>query len=755
MSSVRDTALSYAHAGLCVLPAHAAEKRPAVASWKEYQQRRPTEQEIDDWFKADRPLCILAGAASGNLEMLDFDCAGERFAWWRELVEARSPGLTRKLVLERSPSGGWHVVYRCQSSVCGNIKLAERAVVVAGDQEVEFYGKRYKPRRVSDRWEVWLTLIETRGEGGIFLCAPSPGYELVQGQFEQLPVLSDEQRELLLEVAWSLNEVTKTPEPEPIPSSGDACDGRPGDDFNHRGDVRMLLRRHGWTLVRPGENEYWCRPGKSAGVSATLKDRVFYVFSSNAAPFEPDRAYGPFSVYALLEHGGDFSTAASTLRSEGYGELPIQPTPASLSIAETCQPAAPTCEDPGPVPEHLLRIPGFVAEVMDHCLDTAPYPNVVLAFAGALALQAFLAGRKVRDQADNRTNIYLLGLAYSAAGKDHPRKLNTRIIHDVGLAGALGEKFASGEAIQDALNLTPCMLFQTDEIDGMLQSINRAKDARYESAMGTLLTMYSSANSIYPIRRKASQEAPGAINQPCLIIYGTAIPNHYYEALSERMLTNGFFARMIILESPRRNPGQEPKPIDPPARVLDAARWWADRHPGAGNLENWHPTPVVVEYTREAQNVFVESRLAAEAKYAEAEAQGDAVGTTVWGRVNEQARKLALLYAISRDHKDPSIDRAAAEWAATFVVHQTLRMLFMSHNHAAANPFHAECLKFVRKLREAPDQTLPHSVLLKRMKVDSQAFQHIVHTLSLQGDIESVSVPTPGRHGVAYRLLAV
>ena len=27
------------------------------------------------------------------------------------------------------------------------------------------------------------TLIETRGEGGLFLCAPSPGYHLVQGAF--------------------------------------------------------------------------------------------------------------------------------------------------------------------------------------------------------------------------------------------------------------------------------------------------------------------------------------------------------------------------------------------------------------------------------------------------------------------------------------------------------------------------------------------------------------------------------------------
>jgi hypothetical protein len=115
-------------------------------------------------------------------------------------------------------------------------------------------------------------------------------------------------------------------------------------------------------------------------------------------------------------------------------------------------------------------------------------------------------------------------------------------MHRVGLVSALGEKFASGEGIQDALSLAPSMIFQTDEIDGLLQSINKARDARYENIMGTLLTMYSAANSIYPMRRKAGKEPPGVIDQPCLIVYGTAIPTHYYEALSDRMLTNGFFA---------------------------------------------------------------------------------------------------------------------------------------------------------------------------------------------------------------------
>ena len=423
------------------------------------------------------------------------------------------------------------------------------------------------------------------------------------------------------------------------------------------------------------------------------------------------------------------------------------------SAAPREEESAATIADPGPLPDELLRVPGFVSEVMDYCLETAPYPNAVMAFCGALCLQAFLAGRKVRDPGDNRTNLYLLGLAHSAAGKDWPRKVNTRIVHATGLADCLGERFASGEGIQDALFTKPCMLFQTDEIDGILQTVNKAKDARHESMMGTMLTLYSASNSVYPMRRKAGKESPGAINQPCLIIFGTAIPNHYYEALSERMLTNGFFARMIILESGPRPKGQEPCIRDLPPRVLSVARWWRDFRPGTGDLDSWHPIPLIVEQTEEAKRVLRETREEAEVEYGRAEASSDPVCTTVWGRVSEQARKLALLYAVSEDHESPRIGLAAAEWATRLIMHQTRRMLFMAQSHVADNPFHAVCLKLMEKLRDAPEQTLPHSVLLKRMKIDARTFQDIVSTLEQRRDIKTVTVPRAGTPHRAYRLL--
>ncbi|QDU71057.1 DUF3987 domain-containing protein [Mucisphaera calidilacus] len=831
--NLAQAAKRYHRAGLRVLPAKLAEKRPAVGRWKQYQKRLPTDAEVSAWFaNSHEALCILCGQVSGNAsgggggatsgggggatsgggEMIDFDAGGEKYDAWTQRIP---PDLLAKLVIESTQHDGRHVYYLYGGEVCGNMKLAQRR---EGDKIV--------------------TLIETRGEGGLFLCAPTPGYKLIQGDLASPPVLTMAERDTLLQAAWDLTEYlppvvdgprnsthitgsgnvgqrgrssvgqgqlsADNPHSGEYPSDNGVVGqraamsvrpcgslpemgARPGDDFNHRGDVRAVLAEHGWVRTKGGENEYWRRPGKNAGTSATLKDGVFYVFSSNAAPFEPDRGYAPFAVYALLNHGGDYELAASSLAMKGYGgmvgnslagradgpdmsgieRMSVAPgacppdTPGSghtLAMSDGQAEPVPEIADPGPLPDEMLRVPGLVSEVMDHTLATAPYPNQVMAFAGALSLMAFLAGRKVRDPGDNRTNLYLLGLAHSASGKDWPRKVNTKILHEVGLADALGERFASGEGIQDALFQTPTMLFQTDEIDGMLQSINKAKDARHEAIMSTLLTMYSSSNSVYPMRRKAGtpgKSPPGVIDQPCLVIFGTAIPNHYYEALSERMLTNGFFARMIILEAGARSSGQEPTIRDLPERVVEAADWWSKFHPGdrRGNLINVHPVPAVVEYSDQAKRLLVETREQAEAEYADAEAKCDSVGTTVWGRVSEQTRKLALLHAISENRQSPRIGADAVRWASAFVMHQTRRMLFMAAGHVSDNPFHAECLKAVEKLRNTPGNQLAHSVLLKRMKMDAKSFATLVETLVQQGDIEVSTASTHGRSMRAYRLV--
>jgi len=575
--------------------------------------------------------------------------------------------------------------------------------------------------------------VDTRANGGYIVVPPSviegKPYEWAEGyELNEPPDELPEPPDWLIEILDSGNgSVARTV----AQGSPQGASSPPCGNIIPSGQRNATLARLAGTMRRVGMEHSEIKAAllqtNSSRCSPPLSMSEVNRIIASICRYEPDQ----ISVAMVEDHWAQDSKASESNETEEIGK-PLS--------------------DPGPLPEEILRVPGFVSEVMDYSLQTAPYPNTAMSFCGALALQAFLAGRKIRDPADNRTNIYLLGLAHSAAGKDWPRKVNTRILNEVGLVLSLGDRFASGEGIQDALFINPCMLFQTDEIDGMLQTINKARDARHENIMSTLLTMYSAANSIFPMRRKAGKEHPGSIDQPCLVVFGTAIPNHYYEALSERMLTNGFFARMIILESGRRVSGQEPVIREIPDRILAVTRWWTEFKPSSGNLNKLHPTPATVEHDGEAKRILAESREEADAEYANAEEKNDIAGTTVWGRVSEQIHKFALLYAISENHESPVISGTATEWASRFVMHQAKRMLFMAQNHVAENPFHADCLKLIQRLRDAPKQTLSHSILLKRMKMDTQTFQKIVATLSQQGDIAIIQNRTSGRTGILYRL---
>lgn len=116
----------------------------------------------------------------------------------------------------------------------------------------------------------------------------------------------------------------------------------PWDDYDRRIDFPALLRTHGWTQV--GKHG-WRRPGKSDGISATW-DKVpgrFYVFTSSTE-FEAQHTYKPWHVYAILNHGGNWSQAVAGLRKEGYGEQITRPQPSKPANPQT---NAPEVYDPG------------------------------------------------------------------------------------------------------------------------------------------------------------------------------------------------------------------------------------------------------------------------------------------------------------------------------------------------------------------------------------------------------------------------
>ena len=402
---------------------------------------------------------------------------------------------------------------------------------------------------------------------------------------------------------------------------------------------------------------------------------------------------------------------------------------------------APLFPNPGPVPDKLLSIPGFIDDVVKLSMQSAPYPNRVLSFTGALALLAFLVGRKVQDKRDNRSNIYLIALADSGTGKDHPRKVNFNIAFRAGVAGAIGDAFASGEGLEDALFMHPSMLFQADEFDCIFNTLKYSKDNRAESINEKLLKFYGASNTIYPLRKKASaKKKDGTVHEiahivnPNLVLLGTAIPQYFYESLSRRVLENGLVARCVIVEAGKRGEAGNPQPITPSDSLIRAATYLANLDVN-GNLTNEYPKPLIITETPEATAALREVQQECDRRYNFYEAQNEGAAKALWARAHEKVCKLAMLHGISGNVYNPLITEKSVRWAWKFIDHLTQRMLYMADRYVYENIFDEKCQRAIRKLQEHGGR-LSHSKLLRLLHESADSMKKIAETLQEKGTVQ-------------------
>ena len=146
-NNIQEAAIQLLSLGYSVIPTN-ADKTPALSSWKRHQKQAMPVETAKKVFYNGCSLAMVGGAVSGNLECLDFD-KPELFQPFIDMLKGINQEFAGRLVKVRTPSGGYHLIYRCQQPCAGNQKLT-----------MSDNGK-----------ETW---IETRGEGGYFLTTPSP-----------------------------------------------------------------------------------------------------------------------------------------------------------------------------------------------------------------------------------------------------------------------------------------------------------------------------------------------------------------------------------------------------------------------------------------------------------------------------------------------------------------------------------------------------------------------------------------------------
>jgi len=266
-------------------PMFASQKKAPIKSWKLYQNMPLTDQEIETFAKDNNVDRIGVITGFGGLFVIDFDTKTENpltinyevnrsvealqekipenspvRSLLLAVVSKLSPDALNKIYIESTPSGGFHLFAIAESP--------PKSGVIA----------RHKDGAVA---------VEIKGLGGFVVTAPSKEYKPVFNEITKLAKLTETELADLLTAVMSLNTNL-------VPSS------EPGviEQFLD------LLTQHGWQVLgQNSERFYLQRPGKfDKGCSATLHKefKLLYVFSTNAPPFEPNKAYTLASARNLL-----------------------------------------------------------------------------------------------------------------------------------------------------------------------------------------------------------------------------------------------------------------------------------------------------------------------------------------------------------------------------------------------------------------------------------------------------------------------
>jgi len=279
-------------------------KRP-FGKWKEYQEERITEDKCI--FNTKLPQVKGWGIVTGfeHLEVIDvdlkvFSTTTEMQEFWNEYISTLKDSIydfDSKFVIYKTKSGGYHILFKSKR-VEGNRKLS----VLKGHKEA---------------------VIETRGVGGYVFIYPNNRYS--QKSYFEVDYITDEDREILMNISKAYN--YEEPKPEPIKQNTKKqySEGvTPWEDFNQQTNILDIITPDDFFIPNGGYKKKYTlvkRHGSQAAHSGYVfnDSGCLYLFSTGTN-YPHETLISPFTAYTIKNHNGDYSAAAKELYSQGFGD---------------------------------------------------------------------------------------------------------------------------------------------------------------------------------------------------------------------------------------------------------------------------------------------------------------------------------------------------------------------------------------------------------------------------------------------------
>ena len=341
---------------------------------------------------------------------------------------------------------------------------------------------------------------------------------------------------------------------------------------------------------------------------------------------------------------------------------------------------------PIPLPKEVFEnAPGFIGLFFNYLMDTAQKQLPEAFIAAAIAVMSAATGQTYRfpyGQWDTRSNLYLVCLAGSGAGKDYARTVISKLIRQIDtgiMRGMLGpSKFASDAGMLSSLDIQSRQIWLMDEFSKFLGSLSSNKSGSHITNIAELLLeLFSeSANPAYNAKAYAEAKKSITLNQPHAVIYGTTTPDDCWQSLTLDQVKDGLAGRLLFFEdqysAPRNDTTVQPDVDEDGCVIVDNS-----------SLREELPAEIVAIPAAcydQAEVVNVRILHDAWARLDEHHRRIDRLRLTedpmraaLWSRAGEKTSKLSMIAALARGEAVITIDDV--NWAILLTNALTRRMV--------------------------------------------------------------------------------
>lgn len=389
--------------------------------------------------------------------------------------------------------------------------------------------------------------------------------------------------------------------------------------------------------------------------------------------------------------------------------------------------------------------PGLVGRIANWIVASADFQQPLLATGAALALVGTVAGRQLAGPTRSGTHLYVIGVASTGSGKDHPLKSIGRILIASKLSQLIGaDGFKSERAIFNTVTRSPACVCAMDEFGAFLSRGKSRQASTHEQGVSAKLrTLWGSSFEAVATSEMATA-AFELIYSPAMSLYGTSTADEFYDALSDQDTRNGLLNRFLILENhtrpERTKPAEDRSAV--PADIVDGLRaiYWRLGEMESGPYHGQGTTPCASPIVIPWRDAVAEETFDRLQKFVTQWMDADPENERHLVRTAEMAVRIATIRAVGVDARRPSVSAEDMAWGASLAVKSAKAMIEGARDRIAENDrqrWTNRVLEILKKKRPAKIKDIQQGI---RGALRSNELKDILASLVESERVEIVQV---------------